>query len=94
MAHFTKVRNKIVEILQKLCNNNGNCECGKCVCLEGYTGPTCGIIKPDKVQGPPNLEPYGNQKISSGETDEKEDANLYEGSYLTNKTFLFFLLFL
>lgn len=28
--------------LQKICNGHGGCECGKCVCHEGYTGVTCG----------------------------------------------------
>ncbi|VDK73085.1 unnamed protein product, partial [Litomosoides sigmodontis] len=38
-----------VPLFQKICNGQGTCECGKCVCHEGFTGLTCGVVAENEV---------------------------------------------
>ncbi|KAK6058405.1 EGF-like domain protein [Cooperia oncophora] len=55
------------------CSGNGHCECGKCVCDEGFNGATCGIADEVVTAAPTEETAPEEEAMEPTEIDEKED---------------------
>ncbi|TKR73354.1 hypothetical protein L596_020671 [Steinernema carpocapsae] len=63
-----------------VCSNSGVCECGKCVCNEGFTGLTCGVEEHsqdiveehDDEQSSEEHEMDGDEQVHEDMTHEHE----------------------
>uniref|UniRef100_A0A1I8APX9 EGF_2 domain-containing protein n=1 Tax=Steinernema glaseri TaxID=37863 RepID=A0A1I8APX9_9BILA len=57
-----------------VCSNNGVCQCGKCICNDGFTGHTCGV---EETAGELHLDEQDDDPSSEEEQDtmhEHEDG--------------------
>lgn len=65
--------------------DHGKCECGKCVCLEGWTGSNCACQESTDTCIPPGGGPlcsgHGTCKCGACECESTEEGGRYRGKY-------------